>query len=193
MCVRKTDKRRWERTHSCTQEGAKARSLSEPAEGEGCGASSQRTWPKPLRVMLAPVSGSLTLLILWEEECCSNLIRNQGSKWRSSPTCSAGWKDATGMSHRSSRFTGEERGTDSGCPSGELPLYPKGMWTLENGSKKSGQSPKLIVAELGRLGKHVGKFRTKAILCHGAGDTWFPGAVVNSSAFSLPEVSWFVQ
>ena len=157
MCVRKTDKRRWERTHSCTQEGAKARSLSEPAEGEGCGASSQRTWPQPLRVMLAPVSGSLTLLILWEEECCSNLIRNQGSKWRSSPTCSAGWKDATGMSHRSSRFTGEERGTDSGCPSGELPLYPKGMWTLENRVQKIWSVPQVNRIWTGKIRKACGK------------------------------------
>ena len=61
-------------THVYT-EGAKAGGFSGPAEGEGCRASSQRTWLQPLRVMLAPVSGSLTLLILWEEECCSNLIR----------------------------------------------------------------------------------------------------------------------
>lgn len=157
MCVRETDKRQWERTHLCIRKGMKAGCLSGPAEGKGCRASSQRMWPQLLRVMLAPVNGSLTLLSLWEEECCSNLIRNQGSKWRSSPTCCAGWKDATGMSFRSSRFTGEEWGMDSRCPSGELPLYPKGVWTLENRVQKTWSVPQVNRVWTGKIRKACGK------------------------------------
>lgn len=161
--------------------------------------SSQRMWLQPLWVMIAPLNGTLTLLLaapgrmFWEEECCSNLIMNlrEANDDRLQPAVLDG------------RML---LGCLSGLP-GVLKRNRGGILCILPGRCSSTQKE----CEHQRLGSKIwsvpqvnciwtwkimrldGKVRTRAIPCHGAIYTCFPGTVVNSTPFSLPEMSWFVQ